>query len=363
MIDPEKRYLLARPRGGFNDSLVQLDIVMRYAEKWGRVLVLDMSRSGLQCAFDDVFSVRESFGCEVVVWNPDIGKELDTLKSVLPEPLAGRTSSYPSEFRMDSRPFVDTQTGVILTFDRDVDHPERLLLHDQAGGGMAGIRALRHLTFAPDIANAVAKRLITLGPDYDAIHIRHSDYKSDYQTLLGRAASLFAGRRLLVCTDSALVKAKAEAYLKGKVDVVSIADIPDTGGVPLHLSEDIDRAAANIDLFAEIVAMARAKRFVFTQLAKDGHLGWPFSGFALLAEALRADPETVKGLFAKTDRNLYEELFAAQNERATRGTLKQAVTRRLAALDEYRWNYDARKRARRIRGWVRKGFLSRQREG
>ncbi len=358
MIDPDKRYLLARPRGGLNDTLVQLDMVRRYAGKMGRVLILDMSRSGLHCAYDDLFTVCEGFGCEVIPWSPELGKVLDTLTSVRPAVLAGRGSSYLSEYRKDTRRFHDCATGTELRFDLEADHPEQLLVYEQCGGGLRGIEVLGHLAFTRDIANEIATRLLALGPDYDAIHIRHSDYRTDYQAFLRKAAPLFAGRRLLVCSDNAQVKAEAEACLAGNVEVVSIADIPDTSGVPLHVTEDIDRAAANVDLLAELVAMTRAKRFVFTQLSKEGNFFGKFSGFAMLAEALRVVPDTVTGLFANADRSLTEELFRSDRRASTRGSLRHAITRRLAALDEFRWNYDARKRARRIRRRSRNGTLS-----
>ena len=54
-LDPGKRYLLSRPRGGFNDAMVQLEKSAMYAEKYGRVLLLDMSRSGLRAQIDDIF--------------------------------------------------------------------------------------------------------------------------------------------------------------------------------------------------------------------------------------------------------------------------------------------------------------------
>ncbi|MEO1399506.1 MAG: hypothetical protein AAFU56_11660, partial [Pseudomonadota bacterium] len=67
-IDPEKRYFLSRPRGGFNDSMVQIEKSRLYAEKFNRVLVLDTSRSGLREQLDTLFTVPDNFGCEVLLW-------------------------------------------------------------------------------------------------------------------------------------------------------------------------------------------------------------------------------------------------------------------------------------------------------
>ena len=49
------RYLLCRPRGGFNDTLSQIFLCMQYAKKTNRKLIIDTTRSGLHDNFSSYF--------------------------------------------------------------------------------------------------------------------------------------------------------------------------------------------------------------------------------------------------------------------------------------------------------------------
>ncbi len=68
------RFLVCRPRGGFNDTLTQIEKTRRYAIEYGRTLVLDTTRSGLGCRLDRLFHVRDTFGCKVLVWTEELGR-------------------------------------------------------------------------------------------------------------------------------------------------------------------------------------------------------------------------------------------------------------------------------------------------
>jgi hypothetical protein len=267
-----------------------------------------------------------------------------------------RTGDYTAKFSSAIGKCIDATTKTELRFDLSKDHPETLLIHDQLGGGYTGIDALSRMSLIKSAANQVGDRVSALGPDYDAIHIRHSDYRTDYQNLLRRAAPLFAGRRLLVCSDSARVKAEAAALLGPRVEVLSIANTPNTGEVPLHARpKGLDRSAANIDLLSELVAMARAKRFVFSAvLPPKPRPGQPpqrraqFSGLSVLAEMLRISPEVLPGLFAKADPEVFAALFAAEAVESQTDTLANRLRRRLGELHAYRWNAPALVEARLI---------------
>ena len=354
----DKRYLLTRPRGGLNDALVQLEKSRRYASAYDRVLVLDMSRSGLRAHIDDMFEIQNDFGCEVLIWNEEIGNELDEITSVRPKNLAKRTSLYVAEWDNEVIQYKDRDSGSYINFDHQSDHPETLLVYEQAGGGLAGLCVLRDLAFTADLANAIAKRLIPIGPDYDAIHIRHTDYQTDYENLFRRTKGLFAGRNLLICSDSKKVKSFARSFFHPSTRLLSVSNVPETDGVTLSESDLVSPQIAALDLFSDLVAMARANNFVFTGLAPTNSNGVRFSGFSNLVVSLRAERLTLEMLFRNGDADLLKPLFGDGDkysaQTARRGNFCVVLRRLFHLLDQWRWNFGAKRKTLSIRNKIRR---------
>jgi hypothetical protein len=351
LLNPQKRYLLVRPRGGLNDTLAQLDKTFRYAERYERTVLVDLSRSGLQCGFEELFVARQSKSLEILAWSDEAAAEVTEIDSVYPHALAHRIDTYKVKMNVELNLYVDTQSAAPVTFDFDTNYSEKLLIHEQPGGGITAVGSLRRVALTRTVANAVARQIISVGPDYDAIHVRHSDYRTDYVQLFRRARALFRGRRLLICTDSYEVKKAAEVQFEGAVELLSAADTPETEGVPLHKTTNIDRGTANIDLFSELLAMAMAKRFLFTQLSRDNSLEiyFPFSGIASLVTGLRAKPETMKALFDNADSELIRQMFIQPSETRSRWDLQSKVVRIAARVYELHWNRRALRFAKKVR--------------
>ncbi len=337
MIEDGVRYLLCRPNGGLNDTLVQLELCRLYAARFGRRLIVDISRSGLRLPFAEVFAPLQDFGPPVVAWSPHLARELDRCTSVRPSALAGRISTYVSVWDAELGDTVERDTRQRIVFDLDRDHPETLLVHEKPGGGKRGFGFLRHVALAPWIADAVAMRVLPLGGDYDAVHVRNTDLSTDYVRLFQRCRRLFAGRRVLVCSDSAEVKRRAAQILADST-LLSVADVPDTAGEGLHWSTLSDPRKAAVDLFCDLLAIALSRTFVFTAVEQRSGSRVGFSGFSVLADMLRQQPATVRTLLAAGDPDLVGTLFAS----TTPPRVGQGVRRRLAGLDQWRWNPTAR---------------------
>ena len=83
--------------------------------------------------------------------------------------------------------------------------------------------------------------------------------------------------------------------------VLTVTDIPDTGGQALHLYTGQDAYAKNLAMLTDLFALARARRLFVTRLTdvracriKKGLL----SGFSVLAQSLHNCREALDGLFA-----------------------------------------------------------------
>lgn len=342
-LDPTRKYLLARPHGGFNDSMVQLEKVRRYAIKTGRILILDMSRSGLRAQLDSLFNTKASFGCEVIHWAEGLTSELDAIPSVFPAQFARRVSALEVEWNEATFQLQDQQTKTYTNFDFARDYSEDLLVYEQAGGGHVSLRVLQNMTLKPSIADEIIRRIAPLGADYDAMHVRHSDYQTDYLSLFRQCQALFKSRPLLICSDSYEVKAAA-ACLHPSTKLLSVTETPDTGGQALHLSGDIDVSTHNIDLLTDLLALAGARHLIFTHLSGGHKNNYKISGFSLLADSMRRDGGVALGLLASAS----PEMLARLPRKAPRSglrTLLQETARAPLKLDEWRWNFAAKGRS------------------
>lgn len=352
MTVPHARYLLCRPHGGLNDTLVQLELCRRHAARFARTMIVDLSRSGLRLPFDDVFVAGPDFGAPVFGLTPDLARAFDDCTSVRPSHIAGRISSYVAAWNARADRTTERQSGAPVSFDFNRDHPETLIVHEEAGGGTRGFGFLRHVALAPALADAIARRLIPLGQDYDSIHVRHTDLSTDYVALFENCRRLFAGRRVLVCSDSAEVKAHAGKVFDGG-SVLSAADIPDTSGLPLHQTEWTNPEKTTVDLLCDLFAIARGRTFVFTAVkSRDGRRPG-FSGFSVLADMLRQQPAVARGLLARADPALLPVLFETPHPQRRTGGIRYM----LARLDQWRWNFPARRLSTRLGLKLRCGTL------
>jgi len=344
ILDPSKNYLLSRPQGGFTDKMAQIEKSRLYAARYGRCLIMDTTTAGLREPFDALFEPTADFGCEVIVWTPEIGRELDTIENVLPRDLKNRVSTYETTWVTKAKCCCDIQTGCATLFDFSKDHDEQLLIYDQAGGGIAAIHALSHLVLRAEIADQIAERLIALGSEYDAVHIRHTDYKTNYRKFLRRLRPRLKGRSVLVCTDSFDVTQATRRILCPSTTILSNANVPDMDGKPLHTAEGLDNRALNLDMISDLLALGCAETLYFTGLAGRYSNRADLSGFSLFADLLWRNPDVIRSFLSQADPVLLSQLAFGTNRVAVQ---PRNLWRKALLLDEWRWNYRAKAKAKR----------------
>ena len=165
-----KQYLLCLPTMGFNDVLSQLARAWMYAEIHNRTLVLDTRHSPFQDSFARYFSTAT----KNVLLHPGeaLLRHFDTL------------STWPPDLR--GRPYdalkipYGGHNRYSLTMDLLRPYQEDLLVHRSTHGDDLGHIALRKLRLIPEVALEIARSLVVLGEDYDAVHIRNTDIGTDY---------------------------------------------------------------------------------------------------------------------------------------------------------------------------------------
>jgi hypothetical protein len=330
-LNPNRTYLLCRPRGGFNDAMVQIEKCRLYAIKYNRILVVDTTRSGIKLPFQDVFTAQENFGCEVLGWTPEMISAFDEFTSVYPPEVCHRVSTYGTKWVSQYKYYVDAETGRELNFDAAIDHKAQLIVYEQAGGGPASFAALDRLSLVPKIVQLVLNNLQHLNADFDAVHIRHSDYKTDFAAFLTRLRSVLRARPVLICSDSADAISSAAKILHPTTKLLSVTETPDLGGVTLHGANELDATEALVDLLSDLFALSLSRRLFFTSLSGGHTDDLRVSGFSLLAFILNKNPNTVRRLLAAGDSTVVDRLLAD-------ATPDFNAIRRFHLLNYFRWN-------------------------
>lgn len=189
-------------------------------------------------------------------------------------------------------------TRTILSFDFHVDHPQDVLIHHAYGGGHVGVDALARLDIRPELKEEFQVRLQRIGGDLNflGIHIRNTDYKSQYHEFID---SLELGEydRIFLATDSREVLDYAKATL-GTDRVISMATFPQSRNyVSLHGS--IDQASAYdraVDAVLDLLFLGASQGFAACPLSSGQGPTW--SGFAILAYHLRKRPDILRRFIA-----------------------------------------------------------------
>jgi hypothetical protein len=162
--------------------------------------------------------------------------------------------------------------------------------------GSESLQTLQLFRLNECIRNQIFERLKDLPEDYDAIHIRHTDYRTNYEAFIHSISSQLVGRTVLMCSDNPDVIQFAKENLRLS-KVISVTNFDELSTDPCrlrpahyqwHLPLHI-RRSRNISMLAELVGLSKSARFFYTTVKKDGFGG--HSGFSQLADGLKKNPD------------------------------------------------------------------------
>lgn len=283
-----KKYLLCRPTGGFNDTLVQVSWCVDYALRYGRELILDTTKSGIGCDFDELFKVEE-LPVEASIYSSSRALDLNKLKT-WPSSVQGRIDSYESVGQTGKIGLFEADSLQKISFSRHVDYSERLLVHHGGGGGTSSKRLLPFLKLKDGLPAQLEQILGQLPTEYDAVHIRNTDYPSSWERILSAVARK-SDRRLPVVVfsdDSHVLKSAAtldQIFLPSP-----IRNSHEIEG-PLHKQEGLStdsRRELAVEMITELVAMSLSRNFYFARTrGRNGSPRSPISGFSSLVVSAR----------------------------------------------------------------------------
>ena len=298
MLDIKRRILLCRPQGGLNDVLCQIEKCWDYAERFERRLIIDTSRRKLIGAVFDLLSLKDSPSNVEMGIPPGFGSVVESL-SVLP---AGLTNGLLTDKpRWRGGKFVCGESDEAITFDFSRDHEEDLLVHHQAGGGVASHRAITRFQVSRQNVELILGRMPQLPQDYDSLHIRATDYQTDYLAFLLRLARKKTDLPLVVCSDSNEVLDSAKNVVPRR-PIITFDDHPIDGSLPLHrdstnYSDSLLKEAGQ-RLLAEMLTLTGARTFHYGPVfVRSGTEPTRFSGFSRLLAFITTHPQVRRDFF------------------------------------------------------------------
>ena len=286
-----RRWILARPRGGLNDTLCQIEKCWRFAEKTGRELVIDTKDSGLLLDFHEVFEVREE-ASKVIAhkFSEELVEKLNKL-SAFPADVQGNATTY-GKFKDEHDEFYTLPSRQPLKFSLKRDFAEEIVVYEGMGGGVDSFDFLERVSLRKWLVEHVESSLALLPETYASVHIRQSDMKTDFKTLFAKAnRRIDSSWQVLVASDSdEVIQPAREIFGESRVIIPDRA--VERKGKPLHSvgasAASEERRNRTSEMFGELFALACASDLFFTNVNERTGI----SGFSRLAAHLVRNPRT-----------------------------------------------------------------------
>ena len=291
---PPPPYVLARPCTGLNDTLCELEKCLRYCEATGRHLVVDTTRSGLFEQLDVYLESRLPVPMTLRCTESEV-RRLNSLATV-PNVISGRLDTYDSQYAGQIGKWVESTTLEPISFDFSTLHAEPLLVHEQHWTGpLLSPAFLARCRFTHPVATEVTRRLKTMpSNDYFAVHVRNTDYTTNYSKFFEQIRSHVSGMPVLICTDDSRVFDRAVRAFPNSC-VFRLSTFTNEDGRPLHGSRHDNQHEINIQTLTDLMALALSREILSADVQQIPRR----SGFTLLAMALQQEKAIVQGLFSE----------------------------------------------------------------
>jgi hypothetical protein len=278
------RFVLCRPDGGLNDMLCQIEAACRYAERSNRFIFIDTAFKNSTHFKDNFARYFTSRWNRLIVDSNLLDPDLNAM-SVFPRELTGRITSYTPKWSAAAANWIDAETGVRLSFDFTRTYDEQIVLHHAQNGGPTAVAAISRLKLNSQLVDALAERIRAIGRPYCAVHIRNTDYKTDYVNAINGIKHLLSPP-VFIATDDAECR-NACTEILGRENVIYFSDLSNDSGMPLHFIQDEDSVFnRNTDAILDLLTLAFSTRFFRFRLQNNIYHS-VFSGFTILVDHLR----------------------------------------------------------------------------
>ena len=217
--------------------------------------------------------------------------------------LVYRFKSSPPLSRISFLLYFIKLKGASLAIDLHslVENKSEVIIHHMSGGGEGSLEAIKLFKLTHDIRHIIQDKIKTLGPNYVAIHIRHTDYRTNYRGYLPTLKSELKGERVLICSDNYEVINYTKELFDESIVLHFIKNQQPkktpSNHLPLHFQWDLSSEEIycnNVAMLTDLIALAKAKKLYTTRLTENGLHLVSLSGFSALAANLNAHPDILQ---------------------------------------------------------------------
>jgi len=294
------RLLLCRPQGGLNDMLNQIEACCRHGDRFGRTVIVDTAYPNAPQSFNDLFSNYFVSTQPDLILDPGPYLALFDRLEVVPGPLRGRVNGYVPRYQDRQASFVDALSGTRLSFDLKSDYPEPLLVHHDCGGGKKSLAALTRLRLHDKLADELVNRLMAIGEPYTALHVRNTDYTSEYQKKIQTISTSIRGPVFVATDDPNCVEYAQRVFGRDRVFTFTTFPAPTAQPLHRHKADDATKYIINSDSILDLLMLALARNLYLFRLNQND-IGATFSGFSLLAGYLQHSGAILDRLIGRHD--------------------------------------------------------------
>jgi hypothetical protein len=282
----DKKIVLCRPRGGLNDMFNRMQRCYFYAKFFNRDLYIDARNSGFRDNLDKYFvPIAKKNGVKVVLGDYIPNKNVTVFPTFLNNRLDYKTVNGGRGIGIRE---LNTNQTVKFDFKK---YDEDVVVYEKMGGGIFSLNVFKWLRFTEQVKahiNSVISSLV----EYDAVHIRNTDIKTDYKHFFNTISPKIK-KKLVLCTDSFECQQYAQHFFGDKLVIAS--EIPDTKGESLHDNSNYSSYNQNLNTLTDLMILACSKRFFAPK--KSQWKFWKFnSGFSRFAAILHFRKGLVKEL-------------------------------------------------------------------
>jgi hypothetical protein len=277
------KFILLRPDSGLNDIFFAIESYAGYAEQTDRILIVDTAYRNSKHFNEELGRYFRSRSIRLILSAGEHYEFLSKL-SVFPNFLQNRIHDYESFWSTPQRNYCDRSSNSLINFDLTKNYSESLLVAHTASGGQNSFFTCARLRVNDIVRQQIKSKLEFIGGYYDAIHVRHTDYQTNYHEKLIELKQ--AGvEKLFVATDNEQVVQDFKNEL-GENRVYSFANLKRHDGLPLHRNEVRDQlnTTKNLDAIVDLLLLALARNLHILPITGPG--GAKYSGFSLLAKNL-----------------------------------------------------------------------------
>jgi hypothetical protein len=217
------KYVLCNSQGGINDQFVRIQMCLNYCNKYGRVLLINMTKSRMNINFSDYFyfdnTVKNYIGDIKQINNILSNKNL----TIFPTILQNSKINYESEYTSNGFIMVGDENKTTIDFNFNLDYNHDVLVYEGCGGGDP-LKLFTKIRFKKNLLQDFNNKFSKIPNPYLCIHIRNTDYRCNYKKLYNDNKDFIHSKdNIYIATDD---KNSLQFFISKGLNILNFTNFP-----------------------------------------------------------------------------------------------------------------------------------------